>query len=348
MSHEHHAGIAVEDLRREMQLMLAGEIHGESGALGPLKEMPVIARPSRRGVLVGIAIGKGPLHVRIARHAGRRGDDLERHARRVRRQHHEASAPGPLGADGGCELVAAGTGDALVVVRSAPCIVGRPRSRRGHLEDAAGLRARRRPHDEEVPRLQGMTVAPFGAQGDAICPGRPVLADAKLQRRLPTASVHRALVGRILPRGAAHLTRQHGRRAGAIAQNLQPEARRGRAHAQLHAGAGRIRHGIGVAPDLAARTAHAGPLVTMAEHGLAALLGAEAEIGIILRRLMQNANPLERPYTTQRTPPSAASGHSRRAAASSSRRARSALERMLQSLRTAAGKIGRAPCNPTT
>src|SRR5262249_14465786 len=52
VSDEHDAGVALENLGGEMQLVLTGEIDDKARALRPLKEMPVVACPAGGGVLV--------------------------------------------------------------------------------------------------------------------------------------------------------------------------------------------------------------------------------------------------------------------------------------------------------
>ena len=52
MADEHDAIVAVEDFRREMELVLAGKIDGVAGALGPAEEMAVVARPAGRGIFL--------------------------------------------------------------------------------------------------------------------------------------------------------------------------------------------------------------------------------------------------------------------------------------------------------
>src|SRR6185312_3561175 len=89
-----------------------------------------------RGVLVGVAVGEGPFQVWIARRRGGRGEDLQRNPWCILGQDDESAAPRAQGADRRRVLIALRSRDSLVMIRASPGVVGGPRSRRRHLEDA--------------------------------------------------------------------------------------------------------------------------------------------------------------------------------------------------------------------
>ena len=244
MADEDHAVIAVEDFRREVQLVLARQIDRVAGAFRPAEEVAVIARPAGGGVFLGIAIGIGPFHVRIARGCSRRGVDLQRHAWRVLRQNCEATAERALGADHGRILVASGAGDCPDSGWSRPrcCRPSRCRWRR-----PAGTRPGLRPASGRTMntwwQVTGLPVAVLCRQRDAISARRPVLTDAERMRDRPAATDDGALVGCVLPGGGKAVLRQDRGFGRAVAHDLQPVSGSGRADMQVDRRARRI--GIG-------------------------------------------------------------------------------------------------------
>src|SRR5262245_54001934 len=135
--------------------------------------MAVIARPAGGGIFLGMAGRIGPFHMRVARNGGRWRLDFERHARGILGQGDEAAAPGALGADAGRILVAVGAGDALIVVRAAPGVVGGPGAGGGDLEQATLATARCGAKDEEMVRLYRRAVLARGGQRQAVGAGGP-------------------------------------------------------------------------------------------------------------------------------------------------------------------------------
>ncbi len=168
------------------------------------------------------------------------------------------------------------------MVRAAPGVVGGPGAGRGDLQQplaavAAG-RARCRPHDDQVV-AERRRAAALAAQGQPVGTRRPVTGNREGVARLPAAALDRALVRRRLPGRRETLLAQHRGQGRAVARDLQAVARRGRADEQRHRLARRVAQAVGVAPDLLARRVHARPLVGVAQHRLATLLGGQAEIG---------------------------------------------------------------------
>ncbi|MCY1240775.1 hypothetical protein D9M72_536370 [compost metagenome] len=188
MADEDDAIVAVEDLRVEMKLVLAGEIDGITLAFRPAEEVTVIARPAGRGIFLGIAVGIGPFHVRIARGNRHRRIDFQGHPRSIRGQHDEATAERTFDADGRRILIAVGAGDPLVVVGAAPGVIRGPGAGGRHLQHPARLAASERPNNEQMVAMDRLAVPALGPQRDAIGARRPVFGNLEFEARFPAAA----------------------------------------------------------------------------------------------------------------------------------------------------------------
>ena len=216
--------------------------------------------------------------MRVARRRGRGRREFERHPRRILRQDDEPTAPGPLEADRGRVLVALRPGDAAVMIRAAPRIVGGPGSRGRDLQNPPPVGARDGADDEQVVGGDACAAAILRRESHSIGSRRPILAHAKLQRRLPPAPHDGALLRRVLPPCAIDAPGQHRRGDAAVANDRHLASQRRRTHEQTHGRPGRVRERIRICPDLAEFPVHSGSLVAMSKNRLAPLLGAETEV----------------------------------------------------------------------
>src|SRR5690606_32419761 len=167
--------------------------------LGPAEEQAVIACPAGRRIFFGIAIGISPFHMRIARGAGWRRYKFQRNTRRVGWQDNKAAAERALDAHRRRILIAILPGNALIMVGTAPGIIGGPCARCRDLQDTVRLTARRRTQDEQVVAVDWLSVIAMGFQRDAISAGGPVLIRLEGKRRFPSATDNRTLRRCFLP-----------------------------------------------------------------------------------------------------------------------------------------------------
>ena len=266
MADERDAGIAIDQVRAIVQVGLADDVELIAFRFRPHNEVALEAGPARRHVFLGIAIGIGPFHVRVAR-LGIDRRIVEQHgARRIRRQRDEPPGQRTQRAEDGRKTIAQGAAIALVMVRAAPVIVGRPRCGRGDEQQAApspGTFARA--NDEDVL----MHVVACACAQDVAARG-PVHLNGYLERHRPATARDRAVIRRVAPVAGQGLLREHRGRRQSVADDLDIIARGVGADADLHSFARRIGEPVAVAPDAeVGGRSMMGPLGVIAEHGLA-------------------------------------------------------------------------------
>jgi hypothetical protein len=243
------AAVGLEQLGADRQVVLGGDVQAVAGALGPVDKVALVAGPAGRGILLAVAVGVGPFHVGIARGRPRRWRLAQRNTRCPFGQGDEAAAPRPLGAEDGREAVAPGSGDAIVVVRSAPIIVGAPGAGGGQQQHIR--RPLRRAADEEDMVVLGPRPGGVPAAGDHhIATRRAVARQLQAKGNGPTAADHRAVFGRIRPVSFEVLGTVKPVGVDAISPDVDVVAGGGGGDVEADIGARRVGEGVTVAPDL--------------------------------------------------------------------------------------------------
>ena len=181
MADEYQAGIILDVLRMQLQIVLRNDIEFETGAFGPVHEMALIRGPTGRSVFFRIAVGPGVLHVRIGHRFVRTRRRRQCRARRILRQHDKSARQRALGRQDRRIGIASRSANALVVIRAAPVVVGAPGAGRRYQQQsilAVRLGATQDKQESAVrshPRWHR-------------CAGDPVTARTPGHRDLPSSS----------------------------------------------------------------------------------------------------------------------------------------------------------------
>ena len=180
-----------------MKVALRDDIDFIARRFRPAHEMPLIAGPSGGCIFLAVTIGISPFHMRIARLGHHRRRRHQRRTRRIGRQRDKALGVGAMDAEHGREEIAIRAGEALIVVRSAPVIIGCPGRGRSNQQKTAGrCLGRLRAHDQQMIMRVGNRAFIQAARSHDIDTGSPIRADLEFKRNRPVAALHRAVIGK--------------------------------------------------------------------------------------------------------------------------------------------------------